>query len=192
MPDVMLYNPEATRKCGDCTLCCRLVPVPVLAKKANERCKHQSYSKGCRIYARRPQPCWAYNCKWLMEDDTADLSRPDRSHYVLDPMPDYIVAQNETGEHTVPVIQIWVDPHYPDAHRDPALRAYLERRSHEGFIGLVRYNSEDAFALIPPNRTANHEWVEHRETMVDKDRDGSVEHILEKLGVKDATISMVE
>lgn len=34
------------RKCGDCQLCCRLVPVPTIKKPANVRCAHQSLARG--------------------------------------------------------------------------------------------------------------------------------------------------
>jgi hypothetical protein len=152
------------RECGGCTLCCKLLAVNELDKRAGERCKHQSHAKGCAVYqkAAMPASCALWNCRWLFNDDTADLSRPDRSHYVLDILPDYVsVTDNATGEKTnLEVIQIWCDPNHPDAHRDPALRAYLERRAIEGKIGLVRYNARDAFALMPPAMSADRQWHE--------------------------------
>jgi hypothetical protein len=54
-------------------------------------------------------------------------------------------------------VQIWCDPKHPDAHRDPALRAYLERR---GLAALVRYDNERAVVLMPPAMMDNHEWLE--------------------------------
>ena len=143
------------RACGGCTLCCRLLPVNELDKLAGQRCKHQRTGKGCAVYRTRAMPacCHFWNCRWLVNDDTADLSRPDRSHYVIDLLPDYVtVIDNETGEQTnVEVVQIWCDPKYPDAHRDPALRAYLERRAAEGKMALVRYNSSEAFSIMMIN-----------------------------------------
>jgi len=54
--------------------------------------------KGCAIYAKRPMSCALWNCRWLVNDDTAELSRPDRSPYVIDIMPDYVtVLDRETG-----------------------------------------------------------------------------------------------
>jgi hypothetical protein len=103
-----------------------------------------------------------WSCRWLMEDDTADLSRPDRSHYVLDCMPDFITVRNdETGqvEH-IQVVQIWCDPKRPDAHRDPHLRAYLERRAKDRIIGLVRFDDENAIALFPPSLSKGGRWIE--------------------------------
>jgi hypothetical protein len=154
------------RQCGDCQLCCRLLPVRSLNKVAGQKCKHQSHSKGCAVYARlltvSPE-CRIWSCRWLVEDDTADLRRPDRSHYVLDIMPDFVTLRNDEGggelEH-VQVVQIWVDPKFPDAHRDPALRAYLERRAGERIIGLVRYDNERGFAIFPPSLSKGGQWIE--------------------------------
>ena len=69
---------EPTRRCGDCQLCCKLLPVGALGKAAGERCRHQRHHKGCAVYRKRgfPSECGAWSCRWLVEDDTADLSRP--------------------------------------------------------------------------------------------------------------------
>lgn len=158
------------RQCGDCQLCCKLLPVRSLDKLAGQRCQHQSHAKGCGVYARlmtvSPE-CRLWSCRWLVEDDTADLRRPDRSHYVIDIMPEFITVQDENGalEH-VQVVQIWVDPRYPDAHRDPALRAYLERRAGERIIGLVRWGSEEGMALFPPSLSNPPVWHEKRSNVV--------------------------
>jgi hypothetical protein len=144
-----------TRQCGDCQLCCRLLPVPPLGKKANERCEHQKFGKGCAIYLKRrmPMECRLWNCRWLVNDDTADLSRPDRSHYVIDIMPDHIsLEDNDTKARIeVQVVQIWLDPSHPEAHRDPQLRAYLLRRAEQGIAALVRINSRQAIILFAPS-----------------------------------------
>jgi hypothetical protein len=155
------------RTCGDCQLCCKLVPVQELGKGAGERCRHQRAGKGCLVYRRpgRPQSCAWWTCRWLVNDDTADLRRPDRSHYVIDVMPDFVrCVNNETGEsQPVPAVQIWVDPSYRDAHRDPGLRAYLERRAADGVVGIVRYSERDCFTLIAPAMAGDHQWHEvHR------------------------------
>ena len=181
-----------TRQCSGCTLCCKLLPmtsrkspevkraldamlahglasnseaasmVPDFDKPAGERCPHQRTFKGCGIYATRPFGCRYWNCRWLVNNDTADLGRPDRSHYVIDIMPDFVTMQDhETGKTTqLEVVQIWCDPKHPDAHHDPALRAYLLRRAAENIIGLVRYNERDAFALLPPTMTVDKQWRE--------------------------------
>src|SRR5215471_6379523 len=110
-----------------------------------------------------------WSCRWLVNDDTAELSRPDRSHYVLDIIPDFItLTDNDDPDKrpsNVQIIQVWVDPKYPDAHRDPALRDYLKRRGEEGIAALIRYSARDAFVLFPPAMTGSGEFVEHRTGM---------------------------
>lgn len=161
---LVLSDAPPTRRCGDCQLCCKLLPVGALKKAAGERCKHQRHHKGCGIYHRRgfPPECGDWACRWLVGDDTADLSRPDRSHYVIDVMPDFVTLRNnETGQaNHVEVVQIWVDPGYRDAHRDPALRAFLERRGKENKVSIVRWSNEDAMVIFPPALSENRQWNE--------------------------------
>ena len=142
------------RQCGDCQLCCKLVPVRSINKAGGTACQFQKFKKGCTVYHKpgMPPECAIWNCRWLVTDDTGRLPRPDRAHYVIDIMPDYVTLQdNETGELThVEVVQIWIDPAYPDAHRDERLRAYLMRRAKEGKAAIVRYDSRKAVLLFAP------------------------------------------
>ena len=191
---IELANSDAMqRHCGDCQLCCRLLPVKdnepwrrgdPLDKKSGERCRHQKFGKGCAVYATSEMPhcCKIWNCRWLVNSDTADLSRPDRSHYVIDIMPDFVtVSDNETGAtRHIQVVQIWCDPKHPHAHRDPHLRAYLERRAAEGIIGIVRFNSSDAITLLPPSMCSDNRWHEH--TTGAKQKQHSIIDILQAIG----------
>jgi hypothetical protein len=66
----------------------------------------------------------------------------------------------------VPVIQVWLDPKYPDAHRDPALRALIAKRSeNDGCAALIRTNTDDAFVLFPPTISHDGEWHERETAM---------------------------
>jgi hypothetical protein len=170
------------RNCGDCQLCCKLVPVKSLGKAAGERCKHQSHSKGCKIYEHRPNCCRLWSCAWLMGNDTADLRRPDRVHYVIDCMPEFIkVSDNATGEiHKIPVVQIWIDPRYPNAHEDPALRRFLLRRGEQHVLGLI-HNEQDSFVLWPPNMADDGQW--HMQTGQSEEAH-SAEEIVEATGMR--------
>ena len=173
------------RQCGDCQLCCKLLPVKSLGKLAGQRCQHQRHHKGCDVYKQlgRVSPeCKLWNCRWLVEDDTEGLSRPDRSHYVLDLMPDFVTLRDDaTGEaQHVEVVQIWVDPKYPDAHRDPLLRAYLERRAKENVVGIVRWDNERAMVIFPPEMSENRQWNEV--TTQFKVKEHSVDEVVAALG----------
>jgi len=135
------------RACNECTLCCKLLPIREIGKRANTMCTHQRSGKGCTVYHAEgfPVSCGLWSCIWLSTED--DLPRPDRAHYVIDPSPDFV----EVSGQRVPVVQIWIDPKYPHVHRDPKLRAWLERRFEtRGEVGLVRFDSSKAIALFPP------------------------------------------
>lgn len=164
MTSFTLYEAETTRSCSGCTACCKILPTKELDKPANTRCRHQRSGKGCSIYNARPFGCRTFSCRWLMApQETAGLSRPDRSHYVVDPSPDFVTMRDsETGAETrVPVLQIWVDPLFRDAHRDAALRAYIDRmgKAH-GMAALIRFGSMDAIFLAPPSIASDGQWHE--------------------------------
>jgi hypothetical protein len=169
------------RECGGCTLCCRLLPVRELHKPDNQRCTFQRTGKGCAVYdklARVSPSCVLWSCRWLVNDDTADLRRPDHSHYVLDIMPDFITVSDDEAGWTLDleIVQVWCDPKHPDAHKDPALREYLKRRGEEGIAALIRYSARDAFVLFPPAMTGR-DFVEHRTGL--QRCDHTVEEIVE-------------
>jgi len=172
MPLTITFGDEklpGARHCGDCQLCCRLLPVKEFAKPVNTRCQHQKFGKGCGIYARRPNSCRYWSCRWLVGDDTADQARPDRSHVVIDLVPDFITVNPNDGSEptTVPVVQIWVDPKYPDAHRAPAIRAYMARRGDDGVAALVRWDNKRGLIIFPPAMCGDDQWHEFENAMVD-------------------------
>lgn len=116
--------------------------IPDFDKKAGCDCPHQRHHTGCKIYKRRPFGCRFWTCRWLAEDDTQDLPRPDYAHYVIDSQPDFVKATNGA---VIKVIQIWCDPAYPHAHRDRRLREYLKRQFQKfGFQAIIRYNERDS------------------------------------------------
>lgn len=151
------------RACSGCDLCCKLLPVRELGKGANTRCRHQGVGK-CRVYhqPQMPNSCSLWNCRWLVDPDTARMKRPDRAHYVIDLVPDLIrLVDNETGAvRELQVVQIWVDPAFREAWRDPALMAYAEQQAEQGIAMLVRFNSREAVTVFAPAFDPNEpkEW----------------------------------
>ena len=159
------------RNCGDYQLCCKLLPVRGMEKPANTRCQHQRYGKGCAVYGRvagplgaprMPLECKLWSCRWLVDEGTGDLRRPDRSHYVLDVMPNFIIAQDgpEAEKVRIEALQVWVDPSHRDAHRDPALRAYLAKAGEAGIVAIILYGSKEGFTLVPPALSGTGDWLE--------------------------------
>lgn len=163
------------RRCGDCQLCCKLLPVKELAKLANQKCKYQKHGKGCTVYGKMemPQCCTLWNCRWLLEDRTDDLRRPDRSGYVIDVMPDFVTGRNElTGaEHNMPVIQVWADPSRPGAWRDDAaFMAYVERMALEDrMYTLVREGNGAATFIVAPCLNKDGTWFISQSMMQTKE-----------------------
>jgi hypothetical protein len=156
------------------------LPVLELAKGHNTRCQHQSF-KGCAVYHKAgfPPECAVWNCRWLVDPDTAGMHRPDRVHYVVDVMPDLVRAvNNETGEaNEEPVIQVWIDPAYPDAWRDPALLAYADAQRQPL---LIRYSPERAVFAAPPSRVeGGGQWMIQESGIVESSPSGS--RLLDKL-----------
>jgi hypothetical protein len=162
------------RVCGECTLCCKLLPVPEIGKAAGQRCRHVRAFKGCSIYARRPGSCRAWACRWVADREglMARLPRPDRAGYVIDTTPDYVTSRNrETGEeHRIPVIQIWVDPARRDAWRSPALLDFLaDQATRFRTAAIIRWNSRDGLVVFAPAFDSNGEWHEMSGDIVSRD-----------------------
>jgi hypothetical protein len=138
------------RKCGDCQLCCRLLAVREIDKATGARCKHQQHGKGCRIYPNRPRSCKLWTCRWALGQLPEGMRRPDRAHYAIDIMPDFITADRGTGPQNYLVIQIWADSLRPEFHLDTKLIAYLGEQWEHGILGIVRLDARRALAIIPP------------------------------------------
>jgi len=171
LPDgwVIYDNPPVRgRSCGSCKLCCTLTPVDAveLQKPANVKCKHLG-AKGCRIYDHRPEPCAFWSCRWLIDPDTASMRRPDLVGYLVDPQRATVRIRGQLVE----AIQVYVDPDRPDAHRDPELRAYLDRLGKQFTIPtIVRWSNEDnGMLLVPPSLRADGEWHEQTSELVPRE-----------------------
>ena len=151
------------RRCGSCTLCCKLLPVKALGKPGGSRCQHQRFGKGCAIYGRAPLECRTWSCRWLVDPEPGRLPRPDRCGYVFDIMPDTIGARDDaTGVvHEIGVVQVWCDPNRRGAWRDPALLDYLDGQARQhGMAAIVRWTESHGQVLIPPSMNTTGGWVE--------------------------------
>lgn len=147
----------ADRHCGECTLCCKLLPVKELEKGADTRCQHQG-RKGCAIYHQLgfPGSCGLWNCAWLGGED---VPRPDRCGWVVDIVPDMVYAQNnETGEQQqILVSVVWVEPGR-DPTFDPKLRRYAERCAEKNMAVMLRFGSHRAVIVFPPALASDGKW----------------------------------
>ena len=98
------------KDCGECTLCCLVLPIHEVNSKPSELCSHCDLKIGCTIYDTRPTSCINFNCSWLVDDDMIDpLLRPDKSHAIFERVTDEIhIATldpyNITAWNTKPVL----------------------------------------------------------------------------------------
>jgi hypothetical protein len=141
------------RKCGDCQLCCKLLAVRELDKLTGVRCEHQRHKKGCHSYPARPESCRLWNCRWVLGQLPDGMSRPDRAHYIVDMMPDFVTVDKGDGPQNYQVVQIWVDPAYPGFHQDRHLLAYLGEQWRRNILGIARFGAKLALTMVPPGFT---------------------------------------
>ncbi|RXH25057.1 MULTISPECIES: hypothetical protein [Bradyrhizobium] len=99
----MNVTASTKRRCGDCTLCCKIMAIEALAKPASAWCGHCRPGRGCAIYAGRPAECEDFACLWLVNDLLDERWKPSRSKLVL--------TTSEDG------IEVRCDPGFPDAWR---------------------------------------------------------------------------
>lgn len=147
------------RTCGGCTACCKLVGNETLHKAPGVRCVHQKFKTGCAIYKDRPQECAQWFCLWLVSD--LPLSRPDRSHFVIDTVLDKIHLMSGGVMRELTAVQVWIDPSFRAAYHDPTLRAYLtEQAAQHGYGAVIRYTMNEGFVVLPPAISPDGTWFE--------------------------------
>jgi len=74
------------KECGDCTLCCLVLPtLEEVKSKPGELCEHCDLNKGCTIHEERPISCREFYCSWILDDNITDVElRPDRSQVIFE------------------------------------------------------------------------------------------------------------
>lgn len=65
------------RKCGECRVCCTVLPIEEISKPIGTVCPH--YCDGCKIHNTKPQVCADFNCAYLEASDLIPITlRPDQ------------------------------------------------------------------------------------------------------------------
>jgi hypothetical protein len=153
------------RRCGTCTLCCKLLAVQELAKPAHTACTHCIAGQGCQIYDARPKQCRLFNCHFLENPKLAEEWRPSKSHIVLVRSPD---GQRVSAQ---------VDPQWPGAWRRKQFYAQLkawarESVSRPGRLGQVFVIVGKKAIVILPDRDIDVGDVEADEIIITEGRPG--------------------
>ena len=104
------------RRCGTCTLCCKLLKIPETESDKGSWCQHCTTGKGCGIYEERPQRCADFMCGYLIWDAVPDHWLPAKSR---------IVVVSEMGFR----INFTVDPSAPNRWREAPWHAEIKALS---------------------------------------------------------------
>ena len=69
--------------CGECTLCCILLPINDVSLNKEHSVLCSNCDKGCKIYEDRPESCINFNCNFI--EDNLDISlRPDKTNIIFE------------------------------------------------------------------------------------------------------------
>ena len=131
---------SASKTCGDCALCCKVMAIEELAKPASSWCPHCKPGRGCLIYADRPAECRTFSCLWLVNELLDERWKPNRSKLVL--------TTSEDG------IEVRCDPGFPDAWRKEPFRSEIRQWaiSGEGHDVTVVVITGEKMILVTPDR----------------------------------------
>ena len=160
--ETIVEVPGPQRACGACLLCCKVLPVRDIEKPANKWCRHAQIGAGCKIYANLPTSCRVWSCLWVLDKTMPEELQPSRSHVIFDHMTDVVAAVDEQGRmERRRVIQLWVDPSHPAAHRAPAVRNVISKIG-ESFAmpTLARIGDSKGVLIAPPSMTPDGQWFE--------------------------------
>ena len=124
------------RTCGECRLCCKIFPLPVLDKPGDTWCRFAG-SSGCSIHASpvRPAVCGEYACYWLDHEDLPEKLRPDRIGMVVTEAGTITIV-----EAVLPVLLF--NQAYAGACHHPEAQALLDDRVASGAAALVLYGPD--------------------------------------------------
>ena len=109
--------------CGDCTLCCKLLPIEDkdLSKDHSVLCNH--CDKGCTIYEDRPESCVNFNCNFI--EDNLDISlRPDNTNIIFEKI-------------RTKIYMGLIDPSFADSWKSDTVDSYIEELNKYGISVIM-------------------------------------------------------
>lgn len=71
------------RSCGNCSMCCKLMSIPVFDKADGQWCSHARPGKGCAIHAERPFFCRGFYCHWMLTPGLGPEWKPDVAKFLI-------------------------------------------------------------------------------------------------------------
>lgn len=65
-------------------MCCTLLYIQELDKRALDDCQHCIAKTGCSIWEDKPEECTLYDCAWRQSDGAPLKLRPDNCHMIFE------------------------------------------------------------------------------------------------------------
>lgn len=136
-------------KCGECTLCCKLLNIHWMNSPAGFYCSKCVPGQGCSIYNKVPRKCKQYNCMYSkMEGRVSMKFRPDNSHIIFEEIakdiihgliePEFNLTQEVLGQ----IGSFNVQGYYVVVHKfhDPTPKVYFppHKQSEENGALVIR------------------------------------------------------
>jgi Fe-S-cluster containining protein len=119
----------AGRQCGECTMCCKVMPIKELSKPAHQWCQHAKPGSGCAIYQSRPAECRGFACSWLLLKEIGEHWKPTKSKMVL--------VHGRDHQRGSQMISVHTDRSYPNAWRRSPYYEELKRRCGQTRIEII-------------------------------------------------------
>ena len=77
-------------ECGECTLCCKLLPIPWESSNAGEYCKYCVHTKGCKKFKTADKRCLEFECAYRQMKKVSIKLRPDNCGVIFERVSDNI------------------------------------------------------------------------------------------------------
>jgi hypothetical protein len=134
-----------SRSCGSCSMCCKLMSIPVFNKPDGQWCSHAKPGKGCNIHAERPFFCRGFYCHWMMTPGLGPEWKPDVAKFLIS-------ARNNGAR-----ITAHVDPGAPHAwRREPYYSTFktwaVKAAAQRPHMHLIDVMHGDRITVILPDR----------------------------------------
>ncbi|MFM9974450.1 MAG: hypothetical protein ACKVON_07740 [Beijerinckiaceae bacterium] len=129
----------SSRSCGDCTLCCKVYPVPVMQKPRNVWCKECKPGRGCGIWQTRPEFCRDFHCTYINDTRLGPEWKPNVCKFVMN---------WATPQH----LHVTVDPGSPLSYRKEPYYAGLKATAERCMAkeqSVIVFSGENKFLMLP-------------------------------------------
>lgn len=119
------------RSCGSCSMCCKLMSIPVFNKADGQWCSHAKpgtgSGTGCSIHSERPVFCRGFYCHWMLTPGLGPQWKPDVARFLISTRNNgtRITAHVDKGSS-----QAWRREPYYSTFKNWAVKAAAQRPMH--------------------------------------------------------------